>query len=175
MKFLKDNTIVDIREALPSDASKLIEYFKQVGNETTYLIMDQTGLKLTVEEEEVYLKKANDSVNTKYFLAISKGKIIGEVALRGHDSPKTKHNTDLGITVLKEYWHKGLGSILIDYAVNYARITTEIKNIYLEVRADNESAIKLYEKHGFVRVGKMPDKIYLDGKYIDELVYLLQI
>jgi len=175
MKFLKDNTIVDIREALPSDALGLIEYFKQVGNETTYLIMDQSGLNLSVEEEEEYLKKANNSINTKYFLALAKGKIIGEVAIKGHESPKTKHNVDLGITVLKEHWHKGLGSILIEYAVNYARITTEIKNIYLEVRADNESAIKLYEKHGFVKVGKMPDKILLEGKYIDELVYLLQI
>jgi len=175
MKFLKDNTVVDIREALPKDALELLEYFKQVGEESTYLIMDHSGLNLSVEEEEEYLKKANENVTTKYFIAISKGKIIGEVALKGHDSNKTKHNADLGITVLKEYWHKGLGSILIDYAVNYARITTVIKNIYLEVRADNENAINLYKKHGFVQVGIMPDKIFLDGKYLDELVLLLQI
>jgi RimJ/RimL family protein N-acetyltransferase len=50
-----------------------------------------------------------------------------------------------------------------------------IKNIFLEVREDNNFAIKLYEKMGFKKVGVMSDKIYLDGKYYDEIIYLLQI
>lgn len=97
------------------------------------------------------------------------------MALKGHDSPKTKHNVDLAVTVKKDYWKKGLGTLLLEHAINYARITGEVKNIYLEVRKDNIPAIKLYEKQGFKKVGEMPDKIFYDGKYISELVYLLQI
>lgn len=175
MKFLKDNQIVDIREALETDALQLIEYFKIVGGETSYLIMDSNGLNITVEEEKEYLKKAIQSITTKYFVAIIDGKIAGEVALKGHDSPKTKHNVDLAVTVKKEYWEKGLGTLLLEHAINYARITGEVKNIYLEVRKDNIPAIKLYEKQGFKKVGEMPDKIFYDGKYITELIYLLQI
>ncbi len=64
---------------------------------------------------------------------------------------------------------------MMEHTINYARITAEIKNIYLEVRTDNTNAIKLYESFGFKRVGTMPEKIFIDGKYYDEYVYLLQI
>jgi len=175
MKFLKDNTIVDIMEAKPNDAEELLALFKQIGSESTYLIMDKNGLDLTLEEEREHLKKANDSITTKYFVAKVKDQIVGDCGIKGHKSPKTKHNVDLGISVLKDYWNKGLGTILMEHTINYARITGEIKNIYLEVREDNLSAIKLYENMGFKRVGLMPDKIFLDGKYYNEIVMLLQI
>lgn len=175
MKFLKDNTIVDITEALPKDAKDIIEYFKIVGSESTYLIMDETGLNMTVEEEEAYLEKANSTKTNKIFIAKNKDEIIGEVGLKGHKSPKTKHNVSFGITVKKAYQNKGLGTLLIEHAINYARITGSIKNIYLEVREDNDYAIKLYKKNGFKQVGVMPDKIFIDGKYKDELIFLLQI
>jgi RimJ/RimL family protein N-acetyltransferase len=175
MKFLKDNTIVDINEAKPVDAEELLELFKKIGSESTYLIMDHHGLDLTVEEEKDYLQKANDSKTTKYFVARVDGKIVGDCGIKGHKSPKTKHNVDLGISILKEYWNKGLGTLLMEHTINYARITGLIKNIFLEVREDNDFAIKLYEKMGFKKVGVMPDKIYLEGKYYDEIIYLLQI
>jgi len=76
---------------------------------------------------------------------------------------------------LKEFWHKGLGRLLLEHTINYARITTVIKNIYLEVRKDNLNAVKLYKSLGFKKVGDMPDKIYIDDNYIDEEIYLLQI
>ncbi|MDD3712366.1 MAG: GNAT family N-acetyltransferase [Candidatus Izemoplasmatales bacterium] len=175
MKFLKDNTIVDIREAKEKDAAKLLEYFRIVGSESPYLLMDERGLDISLNEEIDYLSKAAKSEDTKYFIALAKDEIIGEVALVGHKHDKTKHNADLAITVKKAYWHKGLGSRLMEHAINYARITGKIKNIYLEVREDNISAIKLYEKFGFIPVGKMPDKIYQEGEYLAEFVYLLQI
>ncbi len=175
MKFLKDNTIVDIMEATPDDSEELLTLFKQIGSESTFLIMDKNGLGISLEEENEYLRKANESITTKYFVAKVKDKIVGDCGIKGHKSPKTKHNVDLGISVLKDYWNKGLGTILMEHTINYARITGEIKNIYLEVREDNDNAIKLYENMGFKKVGVMPDKIYLDGKYYNELIFLLQI
>ncbi len=175
MKFLKDNTIVDIMEAKPEDAEELLELFKKVGSESTNLIMDHNGLDISLEEERKYLKEANEAITTKHFVAKVDGKIVGDCGIKGHKASKTKHNVDLGISVLKEFWNKGLGTILLEHTVNYARITAEIKNVYLEVREDNDFAIKLYEKLGFKKVGVMPDKIFLDGKYYDELIYLLQI
>lgn len=175
MKFLKDNTMVDIREAKEKDAAKLLDYFKMVGSESPFLLFDERGLDISLDEEIEYLSKANKSEDIKYFIALAKDEIIGEVALVCHKHDKTKHNANLAVTVKKAYWHKGLGSKLMEHAINYARITGKIKNIYLEVREDNINAIKLYEKFNFKQVGKMPGKIYQEGKYLAEYVYLLQI
>lgn len=175
MKFLKDNTIVDIMEAKPNDAEELLKFLKTVGSESNYLLLDENGLDATVEQEQEYIRKANASITTKHFLAKTNGKIIGNCGINGSDRKKIKHNVNLGISILKEYWDKGLGTILLEHVVNYARITGKIKNIYLEVREDNLYAIKLYEKIGFKRIAMIPDKLYVNGKYHNELMYMLQI
>lgn len=175
MKFLKDNTIVDIMEASVDDASEMLELYNKVKEETSFLIMDDSEGCFDLEKEKVYLKKCMDSVTSKVFVAKIDGKIVADCWLTGHNSLKTKHNVSIGISVLKEFWHKGLGRLLLEHTINYARITTVIKNIFLEVRKDNVNAVKLYKSLGFKKVGDMPDKIFIDGKYIDEEIYLLQI
>ena len=47
-----------------------------------------------------------------------------------------------------------------------------VKKIFLEVAVDNEAAIKLYEKNGFIRVGVRP-KYYdgTDGVIMEKKVY----
>lgn len=47
---------------------------------------------------------------------------------------------------------QGYGTQLIQYIVNWAR-EQRLKDLYLEVRASNKTAIRLYERHGFVRTG----------------------
>ncbi len=175
MKFLKDNTVLEISEAEVSDAEEILELMKKIGSESNFLIMDKNGLNKTLEEEKEILAKAKESLTTKFFLGKVDGKIIADCGIQGHKSPKTKHNVDFGISVAKDYWNKGVGKLMMEHTINYARITAEIKNIYLEVRTDNTNAIKLYESFGFKRVGTMPEKIFIDGKYYDEYVYLLQI
>lgn len=51
--------------------------------------------------------------------------------------------------VLDEYRNKGIGSILMEYFLQYS-VNNSVKNITLEVRSDNYIAIKLYKKYGFV-------------------------
>jgi len=175
LKFLKDNTVVDIMEATKDDAKEMLEYLKKIGSETTYLLFDENGISNTLEQEEEYLESANKKQTTKMFVAKVDGLIVGSCNIKGHEKEKTKHNVDLGISVLKEFWNKGLGRLLLEHTINYARITQVIKNIYLEVREDNLDAIRLYEKLGFKFIAKMPDKIFCEGKYFAENVYLLQI
>jgi len=175
MKFLKDNTVVNIREATPDDAQELINLFKKIGSKTSFLLMDHLGLDISVEKEKEYLSKANGEITTKYFIAIINNKIVGNCGIKGHDNYKTKHNVNLSIAILNEYSNKGLGKLLLEHTINYARITQEVKNIFLEVREDNIYAIKLYENIGFVKCGSMPNKVFENGKYYSELIYVLQI
>lgn len=175
MKFLKDNTIVDIKEANKQDASKIIEFYRQLDQESEYLAFDEDELNPELENFSKYLESLNQSSTSKIFLAKSKEKLIGMCKMSGHKSKKTLHNCELSLYVLKDYSNKGLGTLLLDYSINYSRISQVIKNIFLEVREDNAYAIKLYDKYGFKKVGTMPDKIKLGDKYIAENIYLLQI
>ncbi|MBI9010035.1 MAG: GNAT family N-acetyltransferase [Tenericutes bacterium] len=170
MKFLKNKKILEMSEANPSDAEKILEYCKKVGSESTNLVMDGSGIGLSVEEETKYLEKNKASLNNKTFIAKVDGEIVSVFGLNGSSREKIKHNVSLGISVLKDYWNIGIGTHCMQYALNYCRMTLEIENVNLEVRADNDIAIKMYKKLGFKEVGKYTKKFKIEGKYFDSLV-----
>ncbi|MDA8434168.1 MAG: ribosomal protein S18-alanine N-acetyltransferase, partial [Nitrospiraceae bacterium] len=58
----------------------------------------------------------------------------------------------LDLAVHPEFRRHGVGAALVSHAV--ARLADEgCKFVYLEVRASNEAAARLYEKFGFERIG----------------------
>ncbi|HPJ24279.1 MAG TPA: GNAT family N-acetyltransferase [Bacillota bacterium] len=173
MKFLKDNRILDIREAKTEDAEELLELLKKVGGETDFLLMDANGVPLTVEQERTYLENNLKSVTNKTFVAIVENKIIASSGIHGSDRERIAHNVTLGISILKDFWNLGVGTYLMEYIINYCRMTKTIKNIMLEVREDNKYAIGLYEKMGFKYVGKYLGKIKINDVFYNELIYQL--
>lgn len=77
--------------------------------------------------------------------------VVGTVSLNGLPR-RMSHRAELGITVLKSEWGKGLGNRLMETVIDYAR-GSGIEIVELAVRSDNERAIRLYEKHGFKEFG----------------------
>ena len=71
------------------------------------------------------------------------------------------------MSVRKQYWGLGIGSLMLDALIAWARDTQIIKKINLRVRTDNQRAIALYERKGFVFEGTIRREIFLDGKFFD--------
>jgi ribosomal-protein-alanine N-acetyltransferase len=59
------------------------------------------------------------------------------------------------VAMLPEYRNRGIASLLISKMIEICKCS-EIQNMTLEVRQSNFPAISLYEKFGFVSVGKRP-------------------
>ena len=62
----------------------------------------------------------------------------------------------LKLSVAADVRRKGLGRQLLDFALDYCG-TKGVKNCFLELRASNAAAGKLYENRGFIRVGSRKD------------------
>lgn len=58
-----------------------------------------------------------------------------------------KQRGDFGVSVLKDYWNKGIGSQLLNEIMKFAKENC-FKLIELQVRSDNFVTIHLYEKYG---------------------------
>jgi ribosomal-protein-alanine acetyltransferase len=58
----------------------------------------------------------------------------------------------LKLTVVKNARRKGVGFYLLDFVLNYCG-TKGVRNCFLELRASNKAARKLYEKSGFFIAG----------------------
>ena len=83
---------------------------------------------------------------------------------------KYQHRAYMGISVVKAYWGCGLGSFLMQLAIDQAK-ANEFEQLELGVYSDNVRAIHLYEKFGFERYGIQPRAFkHKNGTYCDEII-----
>ena len=80
----------------------------------------------------------------------------------------------MGISILKKYWNRGLGTEFIKRIINYAQ-DTGIELIKLDVVSENIRAKKLYEKFGFIKVGTLPNFYKIDDEYYSMDIMYLEI
>ncbi|MBL7200004.1 MAG: GNAT family N-acetyltransferase [Anaerolineae bacterium] len=178
--FPTEKTTVDgrrllIREAGGSDAGPVLAYIDRISRETTFLTFGPGEFLLTREEESAYFEKCRRTENALYLLAFLKGTIVGTLTFQAGPRPRVRHAGEMGISVLKEHWGIGIASLLIDALLEWAKDGEIVKKIDLRVRADNDRAIALYRRKGFVVEGRLKKEIYLDGVFYDNLCMGLEI
>ena len=84
------------------------------------------------------------------------------------------HVGTLGISVLKGFRNRGLGSTMVEALLKEAK-AVGIKVVKLSVFASNPLAIHVYEKAGFRKVGCIPGAFYKWGRYIDEIIMVKEL
>ena len=89
------------------------------------------------------------------------------MSFSGGQRNRIKHYGEFGITVQKKHWGTGIGSLMLDTFIAWAKNSNIIKKINLRVRTDNKRAISLYEQKGFVKEGTIRKEIIIDSKFYD--------
>lgn len=153
-----------IRNAEAKDAEEIITMVKQVIDETGFFPHTAEEFNVTVEHEVEYIK------STALFLLVEiNGKIVGSATLNRSDLIKLNHIVTFGITILKEYCGLGIGSILIEKIIEWAKFN-DVEKIELEVFEKNTSAIMLYKKFGFIEEGRKRRYIKTNEGYQDMIL-----
>lgn len=103
------------------------------------------------------------------WLAESKGTLVGYVVVAhgGGDAEL------LNIAVAPSYQRKGIGSCLLQYAVNYVKDHADM--MFLEVRVSNRKAIELYAREGFFEVGQRKNYYPTVNGHEDALLMACQL
>ena len=109
------------RTAAASDAAELLNYLKVVGSETDNLTFGKEGIPFTVQQEEALLERISKSAHSRFFLAMDGDKIVGNACVDGNGNPRFLHRRSLAITVLKDYWGRGIGSGLMERMIAFSR------------------------------------------------------
>ena len=106
------------------------------------------------------------------FVALEEGKVVGWCDIIPSSRPGFRHSGSVGMGVIQEWRHNGLGKNLLDACIQKS-IKNGLTRIELEVYADNTTAIALYRRLGFVEEGLKPRARLLDGNYQDLLLMAL--
>ncbi|MGM0414199.1 MAG: GNAT family N-acetyltransferase [Bacillota bacterium] len=161
---------IKINNASPEDAEELLNYMKQVFGETEFLLRQPEEFEMTVAEEQEFLENMNQSENSIFIIARVDGKIVGNLGFTGSDLNRYSHQGEFGMSVSKDYWGRGIGSLLIETLMNWAK-ENGITRISLRVDEQNQRGRKLYENFGFQQEGILKNKKRLsDGTYRNEIV-----
>ncbi|MES2260761.1 MAG: GNAT family N-acetyltransferase [Pseudomonadota bacterium] len=98
------------------------------------------------------------------WIAGSHDGILGHVDLRARPEGACAHRALLGMGVHRLARRQGLGEVLVATALAWARTSTELAWIDLEVLTINEPARALYRKCGFIETGTIADMFRIDGE-----------
>lgn len=170
MSKLKNGMELLQRNAEASDAEKMIEYLNIIGGESDNLLFGKDGFRLNLEQEREYLKNAKEDHNTLMLLGFIDDKIVSVAQISASNRARIAHNSEIAISVKKEYWHMGIGRAQMNELISFAKNSGITRNITLGVRDVNANAIELYEKCGFTKVGVHKNFFNIDGSFYDEIL-----
>ena len=165
---------VEIREARGADAAEMILYNKNVGSETDFLSFDGNTFNISEKKEAGFLERFRSSKRDLMLVALDGEKIVANASIEGDRRARYSHRAELSITVLKEYWGKGVGSMLMQKLIEFSK-EASYRSIYLDVRADNDRAISLYRKFGFEKMGVYRDYFMVNGSCYDAQIMILYL
>jgi RimJ/RimL family protein N-acetyltransferase len=152
--------VIRIRRAEPGDATALVRLAEAVGREQERWILASEGWR-SIGDERRYLKTVLRHPDAAVFVAEDDGAVVGRLSLSRDPNPASRHVADLGLMVAASHRGKGIGTMLLDEAVQWSR-RSEIRKLELHVFPWNEPALRLYESFGFEREG------YRKGHYARE-------
>jgi len=95
------------------------------------------------------------------------GVVVGSAGLHPAEQTRRRHVAMLGISVAHDAQRQGVGTALMQALCDYADNWAQLLRIELTVFADNERAIGLYRRFGFVHEGTFRAYALRDGAYAD--------
>jgi len=174
--ILKDGRTLILRDPTLDDAQEMVDYLKIVGGETDFLLADENGIEgLTLEGEKDWINGTLSAPNTKMFVGTIDGEIVLVCDVRAAGRPRIAHVGGVAISIKRDYWRLGIGSIAMQAMIDFAKSTNFLRTLSLEVREGNERAIALYKRFGFVEVGRHKARINVRGTYYDEILMDLDL
>jgi putative acetyltransferase len=111
---------------------------------------------------------ASPEDGTFNLVAVVGDRVVGNLGIHTFpQKPRRRHVGTIGMGVHDEWQGKGIGTALMQAAINLADHWLNLTRLELEVYTDNEPAIRLYEGFGFEREGTLRQHAFRDGRYVD--------
>lgn len=164
---LKNDRVLLIRQAAVEDASAVLDYIHEISGESDFLTFGPGEFELTEPEEQAFIRQCLVSDNQLFLLGVIDDTIVATLIFSAGRRPRVRHSGECSMSVRKRHWGLGIGSLMLDTLIDWARHTQIVKKINLRVRTDNQRAILLYERKGFAKEGTIRKAIFLGGKYFD--------
>ena len=166
-KTARDGRRWSLRPARPTDGRGLAGLFADVRREGRWLIT--TPGSVSEPSEAFWISEMIRAAEHLVLVAEADGDVIGNILVSVDRGVATEHIGVLSITIADGWRDVGIGTEMVAAAQSWAR-ERGLRKLSLGVFPDNERAVAVYEKRGFVREGLRRMQYRSGGDYRDELL-----
>jgi RimJ/RimL family protein N-acetyltransferase len=132
-------------------------------------ILDE--LTFTEEKERKWIADHLENERWLAIVAEVDGRIAGLLNFTTRPRRRLHHAGAFGMSVVREWRGKGVGTALLTTLIDWAEAHPALEKVSLAVFADNEPAIGLYRKLGFVEEGRRVREVRFGAdRYVDDLL-----
>jgi L-phenylalanine/L-methionine N-acetyltransferase len=126
-------------------------------------------MQLPLPSAEMWRKRLSEPSEDRFSLvACVDGEVVGNLGLETNSTRwRMRHAGRIGMAVHDDWQGKGVGSALMEAALDLADNWLNLTRIELHVYVDNAAGIALYEKFGFEIEGTHRRFAFRDGEYVD--------
>ncbi len=120
----------------------------------------------TLEQRYRRLEQSLDDPNRYSYVAEVGGRMVGNIGLevlRG----RRRHVGSIAMAVHDAYQGRGVGTALMEAAMDLADNWLGLRRVELQVHVDNEPALALYRRFGFEVEGRQRESVFRQGVYCD--------
>jgi putative acetyltransferase len=121
----------------------------------------------SAEETRKWIERPSDG--SVFIVAILDDRLVGVASMIRYKG-RRDHVGDIGVSVHDDFQGRGIGSALLGALVDTADKWLNLRRLELAVYVDNEPAIRLYKRFGFVIEGTRRAVAFRDGAFVDDYV-----
>ena len=153
-----------LRRLKREDGEKMLEWMHDPGVQAGF---QQDMMHKTLEDVYRFIEKADitweSGSSVHYAIADERDEYLGTISLKEID--RQSRHAEYAISLRSAAQGKGTAQAATWELLRIAFEEQNLERVYLSVLSDNERAIRLYEKCGFVFEGEFRRHLYLNGAF----------
>ncbi len=167
-----------LRKIRVSDAECYYNLYRNALSEVPLLFLEslEEFEKKTTQDIEIEIS-VQEKIGTSFILGAfdEVENLVGFIGFRQESSHRLNHNGFiLGLYVSQKARGANLGKALINQILKEAYKIPGIKQVKLQLEAENNRAKELYEYFGFEVWGREPNAVRVEGVYYDDYHMILR-
>ena len=155
----KDGSRCELRSPTLDDAEAMMDLLRNFSETTDYMLVYPEECVDSAETERKILGAILENPKQVFIGCFIGSQMVGNIGVYPVGvRQKLAHRCQIGIGVRDTHRGNGVGTLLLQYAIEWAK-RIGYEQMELDVVSENHAGIRLYERFGFRKVGQIPHGI----------------
>ena len=159
-----------VRSFYLEDAEALAKY---ANNRNVWLnLRDAFPHPYRTEHAVAWLRYLEWQAPEIHFAIASADEVIGYIGL-GLQTDVFRRSAEIGYWLGEPFWGRGIATAALQALTEYAFFKFNLLRLFAYVNVTNPASVRVLEKAGYVREGRLRKNVSKDGQVIDQFLYAM--